>query len=81
MANQFASEVAELVKALTGIETLSGAAVASYLLASVVTFLHAKAPALKAFVESRPKLAKFVRVLRVFAMAWTEAQGANSDKK
>lgn len=79
MANQFASEFAELVKAVTGIETLSGAAVASYLFASVLTFLHAKAPALKEFVEARPRLATFVRVLRVFAVAW--AQGADSARK
>jgi hypothetical protein len=70
MANQFASEVAEFVKALTGIETLSGAAVASYLFASVLTFFAARAPALKSFVEARPRLAKFVEVLRVFAAAW-----------
>lgn len=79
MANQFASEVAELVKALTGIETLSGAAVAAYLLASVLTFLHAKAPALKMFVEARPRLAKLVAVLRVLAVAWGER--ADSTKK
>ena len=79
MANQFASEVAELVKALTGIETLSGAAVFAYLCASAVTFLTAKAPALKGFVAARPALAKFVAVLRVFAVAW--AQGASDTKK
>jgi hypothetical protein len=81
MANQFASEAAELFKALTGIETLSGAAVASYLVASVLTFLHAKTPALQSYVDARPRLAKFVVFLRVFAAAWSEAQGATNDKK
>jgi hypothetical protein len=70
MANQFASEIAEFVKALTGVETLSGAAVASYLFASLLTLLVARASALREFVDARPHLAKFVEFLRVFAAAW-----------
>ncbi len=81
MANQFASEFAEFVKVVTGIETLSGAAVAAYLFGSVLTFLHAKAPAIKAYVEARPRLAKVIAILRVFAAAPSEARGAANDKK
>ncbi len=80
MANQLLSEAAELVKALTGIETLSGVAVASYLFASVLTFLAAKAPQLKDYVDARPRLARVVEFLRVFAIAW-RARGADDKKQ
>ncbi len=72
MANQFVAELGEFLKALTGLESLSGAAVASWLLVAALTFLGSRRGPLTKFVAARPRLANFFGVLAALGFNWNK---------
>jgi hypothetical protein len=85
MANQFASGFSEFLKALTGLDSLTGPAVAAYLAIGLLTFLGSRRGPLTEFIAKRPALANFFGFLSAIGMNWnkfeTTARAALTPKK